>query len=109
MSRKSRREEEAARIERELEKPQVCELCGRAQPLTFHHLIPKSLHNKTRYQNLYTKEEMQTRGLMLCRLCHNGVHDLIEKKELAAEFNTKDMLLSHESLAKHVAWVRKQK
>lgn len=67
------------------------------------------MHGKTRFQNQYTKEEMHTRGLMLCQLCHNGVHDLIERKELAAEFNTKETLLAHERLAKHVAWVKKQK
>lgn len=89
--------------------PDVCELCGRAKPLTFHHLIPKAMHGKTRYRKRYTKEEMHTRGLMVCRLCHNGIHDLIEEKQLGEEFNTKEKLLTHEPLLKHIAWVRKQK
>jgi hypothetical protein len=67
------------------------------------------MHRKNRYRKLYSKEEMQTRGLMICRLCHNGIHDLIEVKALAAEYPTKEALLAHEGLAKHVAWVRKQK
>jgi hypothetical protein len=53
---------------------------------------------------------MQTRGLYLCRLCHNGIHDLIPKeKDLADKYNTKDALLEHPGIAKHVNWVRKQK
>lgn len=67
------------------------------------------MHGKKRYQKRYTKQEMHGLGLMVCRLCHNGIHDLIEEKELAAEFNTKEKLLAHEPLAKHVAWVKKQK
>jgi len=91
------------------DRPKTCELCGRAKPLTFHHLIPKAMHNKKRYQKLYTKDELRSRGLMICGLCHNGIHDLIEEKDLAANYPTKEKLLEHEGLVKHVAWVRKQK
>lgn len=53
---------------------------------------------------------MQTRGLYLCRLCHNGIHDLIPKeKDLADKYNTKDALMEHPGILKHVNWVRKQK
>lgn len=86
-----------------------CELCGREKPLTFHHLIPKAVHRKNRYRKLHGKLEMRTRGLNLCRLCHDGIHDLIPEKELAAEYATKDSLLQHPGLLRHIAWVRKQK
>lgn len=90
--------------------PDSCELCGRAKPLSFHHLIPRAVHSKTRYKKRYTKEEMRTRGLMLCRLCHNGVHNLIpDEKDLASLYNTRESLLAHPAIAKHVAWARKQK
>ena len=87
-----------------------CELCGRSVSLTFHHLIPRTLHRKPRYQKRYTKDEMRHRGLYLCCLCHNGIHTLIpDEKDLGQTFNTKEALLAHEPMARHVAWVRKQK
>lgn len=86
-----------------------CELCGRDKPLTFHHLIPRAVHGKRRYQKRYTKDELRHRGLNICRLCHSGIHDLISEKELAESFTSKAELLAHEGVARHVAWVRKQK
>lgn len=86
-----------------------CELCGREKPLTFHHLIPKAVHGKKRYRKRYTKEQMREHGIYICRLCHNGIHDLIDEKQLADNFTTKDALLAHPAIAKHVAWVKKQK
>jgi hypothetical protein len=86
-----------------------CELCGRAGPLTFHHLIPKAMHAKPRFLKRHTKEELRMRGLYVCRLCHNGIHDLLSERELAEKFATKEALLAHPAIAKHVAWVTKQK
>lgn len=87
-----------------------CELCGRAKPLTFHHLIPRAVHRRKRYLDRFGKEEMRQRGLMICRLCHNGIHDLIpEEKTLADQYDTKEKLLADERIRKHVDWVRKQK
>jgi hypothetical protein len=77
--------------------------------LTFHHLIPKAMHGKKRFQKRHTKAELRTHGLMVCRLCHNGIHDLISERELAENFPTKAALLEHAALKKHVAWVKKQK
>lgn len=87
-----------------------CELCEREQPLTFHHLIPRGVHSKNRYRKQFTKQEMRTTGLWICRLCHDGIHDLVpDEKELASQYNTKEKLLEHPGIAKHVGWVRKQK
>jgi hypothetical protein len=86
-----------------------CELCQRVEPLTFHHLIPRSMHRKPRFQKRYDKREMRSRGMNICRLCHNGIHDLIPEKELGDKYSTKELLLAHPGLARHVAWVRKQK
>lgn len=86
-----------------------CEFCGREQPLTFHHLIPKAVHGKPRYQKRHTKTELRSRGIYICRLCHAGIHDLISERELADKYATKEALLDHAALARHVAWVKKQK
>lgn len=87
-----------------------CELCGRDKPLSFHHLIPRHCHRKKRYRRLYTLDEMRRRGLYLCSLCHGGIHDLIpDEDELGRLYNTRDSLLAHEGVARHVEWARKQK
>ena len=86
-----------------------CELCGRDKPLTFHHLIPKAVHGRNRYQKRHTKQELHSRGIYVCRLCHSGIHDLITERELADHFTTIEALLAHPGLQRHIAWVRKQK
>ena len=87
-----------------------CELCGREKPLTEHHLIPRAVHGKKRFQKLFTKEEMTHRRISVCRQCHKGIHRLIpDEKELARDYNTKEALLADERVAKHVAWVAKQR
>jgi len=90
--------------------PATCELCSRDQPLTFHHLIPRKTHGRRRFQRRYTKHEMRNRGLYVCRPCHSGIHDLIpDEVTLGERFNTKEQLLAHEGVARHVAWVARQK
>ena len=86
-----------------------CELCDRDKYLTFHHLIPRKLHSKKRFRKTFTLREMQTRGLYLCGECHDGVHMLLTEMELGEHYNTKEALLGHEGVARHVAWARKQK
>src|SRR4051794_29397107 len=87
-----------------------CELCHRQKKLTKHHLIPRAVHSKKRYLNRYGKMEMRGRGLMICKDCHAGIHDLItDEKELADKYYTKELLLENEAIRKHIAWVKKQK
>ena len=82
-------------------------LCGREKPLTFHHLVPKAMHRKKRIQKRFTKEELRSGGWYVCRLCHDGIQDLISAMEPAEKFVTKESLLAHPALDKHGAWVRK--
>jgi hypothetical protein len=85
-----------------------CELCDREKELTFHHLIPKCQHSKKSIKKIFDKKEMQTRGLDLCGDCHPMIHKFIKNKDMARTYNTKEMLLSHEEVAKFVTWVSKQ-
>jgi hypothetical protein len=87
-----------------------CDLCGRQKKLTKHHLVPRAVHRKKRYVNRFGKQDMRQRGLMICRECHNGIHDLIpDEKELADKYHTRELLLANDAIRKHVAWVKKQK
>jgi hypothetical protein len=92
------------------DQPERCELCDRPKKLTKHHLVPRAVHRKKRYVSRFGKKEMRQRGLMLCKDCHVGIHDLIpNEKELADNYHSKELLLASEAVRKHVAWVRKQK
>lgn len=87
-----------------------CEMCNREQILSEHHLIPRAVHSKKRFIRRFGKEEMKNRKLMACKLCHDGIHDLIpDEKELAETYNTKEALLAHPKIKEHLKWVRKQK
>ena len=86
----------------------ACALCGRHCPLTFHHLIPRKVHRRARFQKHYTRDELQ-RGVYLCRACHRGVHRLFDEMTLARDFNTLEALLGDEGIQRHVTWVAKQR
>ncbi len=88
-----------------------CELCGRPDKfLTFHHLIPRRCHRMNRFRNTFSIGEMRSRGLWLCEPCHGGIHDLIpDEKLLGWSYNTRELLLAHEGIRRHVNWVKKQK
>jgi hypothetical protein len=92
------------------EKRGECALCQKTRPLTKHHLIPCAVHAKGKFNRKHTKEEMRKSGINVCKLCHDGIHDIIpDEKELAEYYNTKELLLANEAIVKHVAWSRKQK
>jgi len=87
----------------------ICALCNRGpMELTFHHLIPVTLHKNAWFQKTYTREQMAA-GIDICRMCHSGIHDLVEEKILGREYNTKEKLLMNEAILKHVNWVAKRK
>ena len=87
-----------------------CELCNQFTKLTFHHLIPKKVHKKKKFIREFGRPEMKSRGLDLCKLCHDGIHDLVpSEKELAEDYNTKEKLLADDRISKHVEWASKQK
>lgn len=85
-----------------------CKLCDREKDLTFHHLIPQINHSKNTFKRLFSKEEMRTRGIDICRDCHSTIHRLIDNKTLGLMYNTLEKLLEHEEIFKFVEWVKKQ-
>lgn len=85
-----------------------CLFCHRQVALTFHHLIPKKLHSRNFFKKKYKKSELRD-GIMICRLCHDGLHDLYDEMRLGKEFNTMETIMADPALMKHFAWVAKQK
>ena len=91
-----------------MRKPGECELCGRHTDLSFHHLIPRKMHRRAHFKKHYSKEQLQA-GVLLCRLCHRGIHRLYDEMTLAKQFQDLASLRSDAAIAKHVAWVHKQR
>lgn len=85
-----------------------CPLCGREVALTFHHLIPKKVHGRNFFKKKYKKNELKD-GIMICRLCHDGVHDFYDEMRLGKEFNSLEAIQADEALTRHFTWVAKQK
>ena len=46
---------------------------------------------------------------LICRPCHNMVHNLHENFELAENFHSIDLLLTDQDMVKHCKWANKQK
>ena len=82
-----------------------CALCGRERRLTFHHLIPRTLHSNKWFKKNYSRAEMNE-GIDVCRDCHRAIHKFIDRKELGREYNTVGKLREHPELGKFVAWIR---
>lgn len=84
----------------------ACELCGRTQlPLTRHHLIPQSRHNKARTKRQFDKYDMKHEIACLCRACHSQVHALLSNQMLAQQYHTIAALRSHPEIARFAAWI----
>ncbi len=85
-----------------------CATCGRETALTFHHLIPRKVHRRNHYRRKYDRDTLN-RGIHICRSCHSGIHKSYDEMTLARQFNTLEALLADERLARHFAWVARQK
>ncbi|KAG9303847.1 hypothetical protein G9A89_018744 [Geosiphon pyriformis] len=95
--------------EEEEREPGTCELCHRHMSLGFHHLIPRWTHKKVVKRNLFTKQEVLTRGIMICGACHSACHKMISHDDMAYTYNTLEKLREHEGVKKFVTWASKQK
>lgn len=86
-----------------------CDLCGRVTRLTFHHLIPKKNHRKPWFRRNFSKEEMRTRGINVCRPCHSAIHRFYSEMQLGKELNTLAALRAQEDIQRHVEWICKRR
>lgn len=85
-----------------------CQLCGRDNVLTFHHLIPTCLHTNKWFAKNYSSSEL-SKGIYICQYqCHSEIHKLIPEKELGKYYNTVDKLMEHEQVRKYINWVKKR-
>lgn len=86
-----------------------CKICQRDVELTFHHLIPRTLHTNQWFKKRYTKQYMAKHGIDVCRLCHDKVHSIWDEKTLGREVNTLELILESEEIQNFIPWVQKQK
>lgn len=85
-----------------------CALCERENNVTFHHLIPRTLHKNKWFKKNYTREEMN-KGVDLCKYeCHREVHNLIGEKEMGRSYNTLEKLKRHPKVKKYIKFIQKQ-
>jgi hypothetical protein len=89
--------------------PGPCELCGRETALSFHHLIPRKNHRKRRFKKRYSTQELKSRGLWLCSLCHRQIHRFYSEDELGRRLNTREALLQEPEMQRFLRWARKQR
>jgi len=87
--------------------PGCCALCERRMPLTGHHLRPRSQHARLRARGFSAAELSAV--LMVCRQCHNAVHEQIDEETLASAFFSADLLLAHEGVFAFARWAARQR
>ncbi|KAK0384451.1 hypothetical protein NLU13_8537 [Sarocladium strictum] len=88
-------------------RPDACEICGRDWiPLSYHHLIPRFVHDKAVKRGWHKKEDLQNVA-WLCGACHRFVHQWRSHEDLAREFYTVDLLLEEEEVRRFAAWAGK--
>ncbi len=87
-------------------KPLHCELCGRPEQLTKHHLIPRMRHRNKRIQKQFNRTELHSRILWVCRPCHSHIHNVLTEHELANVYNTRDILLNHPAIQRFIVWIQ---
>jgi 5-methylcytosine-specific restriction endonuclease McrA len=83
----------------------ACELCLRSWiPLTYHHLIPRSVHAKALRRG-WAEEWELNKVAWLCRACHSFVHRVASNEELAREWDSVEKLGEREDVRAFVGWV----
>ena len=83
----------------------ACEICDRDWiPLTYHHLIPKQLHEKALKRQWHEEWKLNSVA-WLCRACHSFVHRSASNEELAKELYTVELLMDREDMQAWARWV----
>jgi hypothetical protein len=84
-----------------------CSLCEReVEIITEHHLIPKTRHKNKKNKKMFTREEVKTSKVLLCKPCHNNIHAHLTEKELERNYNTLEKLKLHPDIAKFTNWIK---
>lgn len=84
---------------------QACELCERDWvPLTYHHLIPRSTHEKALKRGWHEEWELN-KVAWLCSACHGCVHRVTTNEDLAQNWDTVEKLRSREDIQSFTKWV----
>lgn len=85
----------------------ACELCERSWiPLSYHHLIPRFVHEKAVKRGWHREEDLQNVA-WLCGACHRFVHHFRNHEELARNYYTVELLLEEDEVRRFAAWVGK--
>jgi len=69
-------------------------------------LVPKQLHNKAYIRKRFSRVELLTRILWVCRPCHNCIHRAKTARELALNHHCRDTLMQVPDIAEFVGWLR---
>lgn len=82
-----------------------CEICERDwMPLTYHHLIPRSVHAKVIKRGWHEEWRLDSVA-WLCRACHSFVHSLASNEELAREWWSVELLMERDDVRRWAGWV----
>ncbi|KND89382.1 Sterol regulatory element-binding protein ECM22 [Tolypocladium ophioglossoides CBS 100239] len=83
---------------------EACEICERSWiPLSYHHLIPRFVHDKAVKRGWHRKEDLQNVA-WLCGACHRFVHHFKGHEELARDYYTVELLLAEDEVKRFAAW-----
>lgn len=83
----------------------ACDICDRSWiPLTYHHLIPKGVHEKALKRGWHTEDQLNNVA-WICRACHSYVHSIATNEELARDWYTIEKLLEREDVTRFAGWV----
>ena len=86
-------------------RPSACELCERDWiPLTYHHLIPRSTHEKVLKRGWHPEWRLNAVA-WICRACHDFVHGIASNEELAKQWWSLDRIRAREDAQIWIDWV----
>ena len=81
-----------------------CLICGDAERVTEHHLIPVTVH-KNKWFKKHTTKEQRVVKVDLCFSCHKDIHKMFKNnKELARELGTKDKFMGNEKIKDYIKY-----
>jgi len=85
-----------------------CLMCERKMLLTFHHVVPKEVHEWYKKHHGMTKNQLN-QGIMICRPCHSALHSFEDNKTLAEKYSTINAIMDHPKVQKWLPYIRKRR